>query len=95
MMSNLDVFTFCSRQKLAGSLISPPVSSTTSIFVCCRQKMLNEDAEALRFLLEDENVSGTLQTYKWNRLPFGLTCSRVMLRTVLKKHFESYEGELA
>ncbi|XP_045032634.1 uncharacterized protein LOC123474487 [Daphnia magna] len=58
-------------------------------------KLLNEDAEALRFLLEDENVPGTLQTYKWNRLPFGLTCSPAVLRTVLKKHLESYKGELA
>ncbi|XP_057369839.1 uncharacterized protein LOC130690968 [Daphnia carinata] len=58
-------------------------------------KLLKEDAEALRFYLEDEDVPGSLQLYKWNRLPFGLTCSPAVLRTVLKKHLESYEGELA
>ncbi len=53
-----------------------------------------EDAEAVRFLWprEPENLSSDFITYKWKRVPFGLSSSPFLLRVTINKHLLSVKS---
>ena len=53
-----------------------------------------EDQETIRFLwVEDpDNPESLIVEYTWLRVPFGLSCSPFLLRAVILKQLEAFEG---
>ncbi len=58
-------------------------------------ELTEEDAEAVRFLWVDDpsRMNARVIEFRWNRVPFGLTCSPFILRAVLMNLVDRYEPE--
>lgn len=56
-------------------------------------ELTEDDAEAVRFLWVDDpsRMNAHIIEFRWNRVPFGLTCSPFILRAVLMNLVDRYE----